>query len=177
MRSYFEFAGNTLSLLTTFVIVVLTLFLVFPNLPVPGELLDVKSGYSYEEAIVLLDAYGTEGRTIYLWISLVLDTLFPMIYVTFFAGMIYRFRISEGTWWFAYIPVFGGIWDILENVQISLMLIGYPDISAIQVAWASTFTQYKHWIGSIYLLLAVTLFLLSVARSIFAKFRSSRNSD
>lgn len=63
--------------------VVLILFLVFPNLPINGELLDVKASYTYEEAVEALEAYGADGRTVYLWTSLVLDTLFPIVYVTF----------------------------------------------------------------------------------------------
>ena len=173
MRRFFEFAGRTGTLVATLVVVVVTLFLVFPNLPINGELLDQKSSYTYSEATDALEAYGTEGRATYLWISLGLDTLFPFIYVTFFAGLIYRFRPSEGTWWLACIPIFGGIWDLLENAQISLMLIAYPEVSESQVMWASVFTQVKHWIGSVYLAIGLLLLLVSITRNIFAKIRSS----
>ena len=110
-------------------------------------------------------------------ISLVLDTLFPFIYVTFFAGLIYRFRAFEGTWWLAYIPILGGIWDLMENAQISLMLIGYPEVSEAQVAWASVFTQAKHWIGSVYLAIGFLLALVSITRTTFTKIRSSDTGE
>ena len=152
---------------------VVILFLVFPNLPITGEFLDIKNEYSFEEAMASLDAYGADGRSTYLWVSLGLDTLFPLIYVTFFAGVIYRFKLSEGTWWLVYVPVFGGVWDLLENIQISAMLVGYPDISEMQVAWASTFTMFKHGIGAFYLVIAVVLVLISLVRKSIAKFRTS----
>lgn len=152
--------------------VVLILFLAFPNLPVNGELLDEKSSYTYGEAIEALDAYGVEGRTVYLWASLLLDTFFPLIYVTFFAGVIYRFRVTEGTWWLAFAPVFGGVWDLLENIQISSMLVVYPDVTEFQVASASIFTSVKHGIGTVCLIVAAGVFLITLTRSTFARLRS-----
>lgn len=177
MRRFFEFSGKTGTLLATLVFVVVILFLVFPNLPIAGELLDVKSGYSFDEAMVALTAYGDEGRRTYLWTSMGLDTLFPIVYVTFFAGLIYRFRATDGTWWLAYIPIIGGIWDLMENVQISLMLVAYPDISEAQVAWASFFTALKHWLGTLYLVIGVLLVLISIRRTILDKIRSRRKES
>ena len=177
MRRYFEFAAQSSSLVSTLIAVLVLLFLVFPNLPISDELLDVKSRYSYEEAMNALEAYGPEGRTIYLLVSLLLDTLLPVAYVTFFAGVIYRFRLSEGTWWLAYIPVFGGVWDLLENIQISAMLISYPDIAEAQVVWASTFTYLKHWIGSVYLGVAVVVFLVALTRIALTRFQSRDTSS
>ena len=172
MRRYFEFAGRTSALLTSLLLVVLILFFVFPNLPIGGELLDEKSSYTFEDAVISLEAYGAEGRTTYLWTSLLLDTLFPIVYVSFFVGLIYRFRVSEGTWWLAYIPVFGGVWDLIENIQISSMLVMYPNITETQVAWASGFTQVKHWLGTVYLAIAVAVFLITLTKTTFIRIRS-----
>ena len=172
MKRFFEFAGKTGTLLTTFVLVVVILFLVFPNVPIDGELLDEKSGYSLEDAIDALTAYGADGRSTYLWTSLGLDTFFPLIYVTFFAGLIYRFRLNDETWWLAYIPIVGGIWDLMENVQISSMLLAYPEISETQVSWASVFTKVKHWMGSLYLVIGVLLLVIKITRTMAEKVRS-----
>lgn len=173
MRQFFEFAGSTRTLVLTFVVTAVILFLAFPNLPINGELLDQKMGYSYAEATDAFEAYGDDGRAMYLWISLLLDTLFPIVYVTFFGGLIYRFRATEGTWWLACVPILGGVCDLLENAQISAMLLAYPDISESQVAWASSFTQVKHWIGSLYLVISVLLLLTFVMRTVVAKIRAS----
>ena len=95
MRGYFEFAGRTGTLAVTLAATAVFLVLVFPNLPVGGELLDVKSGYSHDEAMASMEQYGPDGRTTYAWGSVLLDTLFPLSYVTFFAGLIYRFRVRR----------------------------------------------------------------------------------
>ena len=168
MRNYFEFAGRTGVLAATFAATAAFLFLVFPNLPIEGEMLDLKPGYSHEEAMDAMEGYGADGRTTYAWASAVLDTLFPLTYVTFFAGLIYRFRLTEGTWVLAFVPVFAGIWDLAENAQITAMLIQYPDVSAGQVAWASTFTSIKSgWIGPVYQLLGAGLLLIAAVRGVF----------
>ena len=162
-------------LLTAFLLVA-TLFIAFNNLPIEGELLDLKSSYTYEEAVDELETYGSAGRTTYLWVSVVLDTFLPVVYATFFAGLIYRFRVVEGVWWLAFIPVFAGIWDLAENAQISIMLVSYPEISGSQVAWASTFTYAKHLIGSVYVALAAGLVLIALVRTTIGKLRRQTGS-
>ena len=165
MRTYFDFAGRTVTLAVTFAATAAFLIWVFPSLPIGGEMLDMKTGYSYDEAMASMAQYGPDGRTAYAWGSAVLDTLFPVLYATFFAGLIYRFRLTEGTWLLAFIPVVAGIGDLAENAQITAMLIQYPDISATQVAWASAFTTVKGWIIPIYMLLGLGLLLLAMIRA------------
>ena len=164
MRSYFEFASRTPTLAVTFVATLVFLVLVFPNLPIGGESLDMKPGYSHEEAMASMEEYGPEGRTTYAWGSALLDTLFPICYVTLFAGLIYRFRLTEGTWVLAFIPVIAGLGDLGENAQITTMLLQYPDVGVTQVAWASAFTIFKGWIGPVYQILGLGLFLVAMAR-------------
>ena len=170
-RRYFEFAGRTRTLLATFVATAVFLFLVFPGLPIDGELLDMKPGYSFDEAMAAMEEYGPDGRTTYAWGSVVLDTLFPLVYVTFFAGLIYRFRVTEGTWWLAFLPVLAGIWDLFENVQITALLVGYPDVGAAQVASASAFTTLKGYMGPVYQTLGIGLLLVALARRAIARIR------
>ncbi len=172
MRAYFDFAERTGTLAVTFVATAAFLALVFPNLPIGGEMLDMKPGYSYEEAMASMEQYGPDGRTTYAWASAVLDTLFPVFYVTFFAGLIYRFRPIEGAWVLAFFPVVAGVGDLAENAQIIAMLIQYPDIGATQVAWASAFTTVKGWIIPTYMILALGLLLLAMVRAAIRRIRS-----
>ncbi|MDE0363852.1 MAG: hypothetical protein OXI74_21950 [Rhodospirillaceae bacterium] len=167
MKRYFEFAGRTRTLLVTFVATAVFLFVVFPNLPINGEMLDVKPGYSYDEAMAAMEEYGPDA-----WGSMVLDTLFPLVYVTFFAGLIHRFRLTEGTWWLAFVPVVAGVWDLGENVQITAMLVGYPDVGPGQVASASAFTTVKGYIGPVYQILGIGLMLVAAVRRLFNRTRS-----
>lgn len=173
MKPYFEFSGRTRTLLVTLAATVAFLFLVFPNLPINGEMLDLKPGYSYDEAMASLEEYGPDGRVVYAWGSMLLDTLFPLVYVTLFAGLIYRFRLTERTWWLAFVPVVAGIWDLMENLQITAMLIRYPDIGAAQVAWASAFTMVKGYLGPVYQILGIGLFLVAVIRRVSTRVRRS----
>lgn len=171
MRGYFGFAGRNGTLLVTFTTTAAFLFLVFPNLPINGVLLDLKPGYSFDEAMAAMEGYGPHGRRVHAWSSMVLDTIFPLAYATLFAGLIHRFRLTGGTWWLAFVPVSAGIWDILENIQIAAMLISYPDVAPSQVAWASTFTTIKGYIGPVYQIPAAGLLLVAIARLALARFQ------
>ena len=177
MKRYFEFASRTRTLLVTLVATAVFLLLVFPNLPINGEMLDMKPGYSYDEAMAAMEGYGSDGRTTYAWGSMVLDTLFPLVYVTFFAGLIYRFRLTEGTWWLAFVPVVAGVWDLGENVQITAMLVGYPDVGPGQVASASAFTTVKGYIGPVYQILGIGLLLVASVRRIFNRTVAAAGDD
>jgi len=162
MRTYFEFASRAPVLGVTLVVAVILLVAVFPALPICGDMLDVKSGYTYDEALSALDGYGAQGRRVYAWSSATLDTVLPVVYVSFLAGLVYRFRPRECLWWLAYLPVATGVLDLCENVQVVLMLIQYPDIDAGQVASASLFTLSKRYAVLVCLMLAVTLMAISV---------------
>lgn len=177
MRSYFEFAGRTRTLAVTFAATAAFLVVVFPNLPIGGEMLDMKPGYSFEEAMGSMAEYGPDGRTTYAWSSAVLDTLFPIVYVTFFAGLIFRFRLTEGMWVLAFIPVVAGLGDLAENAQITTMLLQFPDVGPVQVAWASAFTLVKGWIAPVYLILGLGLSLVAGSRCAVRTIRDHWGSD
>ena len=174
MRTYFEFAAKTPILIATFIGIVVLVAFVFPAIPVGGELLDLKPGYSHAEVVATMEEYGADGRSLYAWVSPTLDTFFPIVYVTFFAGVIYRFRLTEKLWVLAFIPVAAGVWDLCENAQITAMLIQYPDITESQVNLASTFTQIKSSVfGPAYQLLAVVLLLIAGVRLLIAKLQGN----
>lgn len=142
----------------------LILAAVFPALPIGGEMLDVKSGYTYREAVAALESYGEAGRRVYLWSSSTLDTLLPIAYASLLAGLVYRFRPTERLWTLVYLPIGAGVLDLCENVQIILLLVLYPEISAGQVASASLFTWSKGHALSICVLLAATLAAVAAVR-------------
>ena len=173
MSRYFDFAGRTGTLLATFAATAAFLVFVFPNLPINGEMLDLKPSYTHTEALAAMEGYGSDGRTVYALGSMILDTLFPLVYVTFFAGLIHRFRITDGTWWLAYLPVAAGVWDLMENVQITAMLVGYPDVGPAQVAWASFFTMVKGYVGPVYQLLAIALLAVAGIRRLVTRLSGS----
>jgi len=163
-RSFFEFAAGTNPLIVTFVGVLLMALVVFPALPINGEMIDLKLYYKLADIQAAMLQYGPRGRLVYALASASLDTLFPMLYVTFFSGLLYRFRPHERLWVMAFIPVFAGVWDLCENAQIVTMLLQYPDLSVRQVAVASLFTSIKHLLSALYELMAVVFLAIFVIR-------------
>lgn len=173
-RAFFEFAARTRVLATTFALTLVFTLAVFPLLPVDGQLLDYKTSYSHEEAMAAMEEYGDRGRRIYAWASPTLDTLFPIVYVSFFAGLIYRCRPTDRLWWLAFVPVAAGLVDLGENAQITAMLIQYPDVSVAQAEAASFFTRWKATIGTVYQVMALVLLAWATGRWILARRRPER---
>lgn len=165
MRTCFESASATPVLVATLLSTLFLVLVVFPVLPVGGELLDAKSGYTYEEAVAALESYGEQGRRVYAWSSATLDTLLPVAYASFLAGLLYRVRPAERLWRLAYVPIGAGVLDLCENVQIIFLLVGYPEVSVPQVASASLFTLSKGYTLSACVVMAAALAVVSAARS------------
>lgn len=163
MRVYLDFVSGGLALGTLATTLVL-LFAVFPALPVGGEMLDVKAGYSHEEAVAAMEGYGEQGRRVYAWSAGTLDTLLPLVYASFLAGAVYRLRPAERFWRLAWLPLAAAALDLCENVQIVVMLTGYPDVSAGQVASASLFTMLKSYALLLSLALTVVLAIAALVR-------------
>ena len=165
-RKYFEFASDTKPLLISFAGVLLMVLWVFPSLPIDGEMIDLKLSYDLAAIQQAMLQYGAHGRAVYALASPTLDTLFPLLYVTFFAGLLYRFRPNEKLWLAAFVPLVAGIWDLCENAQITAMLMQYPELSVRQVAVASFFTSTKHVLSAVYEVAAVTFLLIFAARRV-----------
>ena len=164
MKKYFELVSTTPALVSTLLSTLVLVLAVFPALPIGGELLDVKSGYSYEEAIAALEAYGEEGRRVYAWSSATLDTLLPIVYASLLAGLVYRFRPAERLRALAYLPIAAGFLDLCENAQIIALLVAYPDVYATQVAIASLFTLSKGYAVACCGILTAVLGVVSAVR-------------
>ncbi len=173
MIRYFEFAAKTKVLILTFIGTLLFALVIFPNLPIGGESLDARLHYDIALVHELMAQYGEDGRRIYSMASPTLDTLFPLIYMTFFVGLIYRLRANDLFGWLAIIPVITGFVDLGENIQITTILLQYPDISAGQVQSASLFTQTKTILVFVTGFLAIGFVLLATGKFVLSKFRNS----
>ena len=100
-------------------------------------------GYTLANVLAAMEGYGEIGRSRYALISFSLDTLFPICYVSFYTGAIYRFAPHKQLRLLAYLPLIGGAFDLGENTQIIAMLLQYTDISLMQAEWANRFTLIK----------------------------------
>ena len=141
-QRYFEFASRPAVLGATFVLTVL-LLVGFNQVPIGGELLDVRPGYDTDTAMAALDGYGADGRRIYFWSSLTLDTLLPLCYATFLAGILHWLAPHPRLRFLKWLPLVLCLVDFGENAQIMLMLLQFPEVSPGQIGLASTFTQIK----------------------------------
>lgn len=132
-----NFLARTSTLIATGVLtlVFLTLIYLFLVIPLTGPLLDAVFGYDYEFVTGVMQSYGTDGRDLYVMLSLTLDTLLPLSYVALGTGLIHRLKPGYKSV-LAY-PIVTGCLDLLENVQIMAMLVQFPEISDMQVGFSS----------------------------------------
>jgi len=106
------------------------------------------SGYTYDYAIKFFSALGDEGRKEYLNTQLPLDFIYPALFsVSSFLLLAWlllkRNEKSSRIFYFCFVPIFAGMFDYLENIQIVLMILNFPDISNAQVILSSAFTIAK----------------------------------
>ncbi len=81
--------------------------------------LDLRPWYSPDEALQSINAYGPEGRSIYLWAEWTADFLYPPTYSLLFGGLL--FRLGGGRW--ALLAIFSWLFEWCENVFITLLLV------------------------------------------------------
>jgi hypothetical protein len=161
---YLDFASRTRCLVVTGLLMVLSI-VVFYLIPViGGRLIDLLPHYSHETMMALLESYGEEGRRLHVLATPTLDTLFPVIYVTFYAGLIHR--LKPRSWLLALAPICLGVVDMCENTHIVMMLVQYPDVAPGLVKSASVATFVKHRFTNLTLLIALVMIVLRVVQRI-----------
>ncbi len=106
--------------------------------------LDIRmGGYEYDEALAFFEFLGAEGRSLYFRTTL-FDTVWPLcLAVTgaLFAPLAFR---SPGlVLASAFFPVMFGVFDLLENIGIFIMLSAFPDISKAAVSYSNLMTVTK----------------------------------
>ena len=140
------------------------LFVTIPDIQsyAPGmKIFDLSpAGYSYDYSIKLLSSLGDEGRKKYLYIQLPLDLIYPALFsISSFLLLAWlflkRYENDSSIFYLCFVPVIAGIFDYLENIQIVLMILVYPEISRAQVALSSTATIAKSGLTMIFFLLLI----------------------
>ena len=116
IKDYASFVGQKKILITIFVLIILC-SVAFQNLPnrIYENMLDLRFGFNYSDVLYTVNSLGEEGRETYILASLILDTIFPILYVSFFLGIYSCLEIKRSVWYL--LPVLVGISDILENIQ------------------------------------------------------------
>ena len=122
------------------------------------------SGYSYHYAIKLLSALGDEGRKQYLNTQLTLDFIYPALFSissSLLLAWVFLKRYVKGSriFYSCLVPICAGIFDYLENIQIVVMVVNFPDISNTQVVLSSVFTIAKSALTTIFFLVLLFAFI------------------
>ena len=165
-RSLHRSSSGWLSLIA-FVIFVLFTALV---LPAQAAEADANSGgagspdtsffYSPSDLYRYAEAYGESGRQAYVRARFTFDLVWPLVYTFFLVTSIsWVFRLAfpaQSLWQRANLaPLLGLIFDYLENLSTSLVMLRYPQTTPIVDVLAPVFTGLK-WVfvtGSFVLLL------------------------
>lgn len=125
-----------------------------------GQLLDMQMTGEASRAIL---AGMTEAqRSAHFWITVLLDTAYPLAYGGFFAGMALRFFGRYGT--LASLPAFGAIVvDLAENTVQALALSGAADVLDAK-DWITPFKYGLVMVAAVIALVAVGIALWRMVR-------------
>ena len=106
-------------------------------------MLDLSFGFSGPDVLKTFETLGETGRTQYVYSSLILDTAFPALYVLLFISIL--LKLKEQRIFIICIPVLAGIFDIGENIFISLMMSSnsFSEIPESQIFISSLLNQCK----------------------------------
>lgn len=111
--------------------------------------IDLQFFYTPEKAYSMVAAYGDAGRAAYRTFELTGDILYPIIYTLLFSLLITwlfqrGFNADSQMQRLNVVPFGAGLFDLLENAGIVIMLSVYPSTPAI-VAWLTTIFTMLKW--------------------------------
>ena len=102
-------------------------------------MLDLSFGFSGPDVQNTFEALGDKGRAQYIYSSLVLDTVFPIIYGLLFLALL--LKLQEERTFILSLPFMAVIFDLCENISISVMMSAdmFKEISESQIFFSSAF--------------------------------------
>jgi hypothetical protein len=140
----------------------LAIFLLFSALVLPrqatragGETRDAGSPdmsfcYSTDDLYRMAEVYGEQGREAYVRARFTFDLIWPLVYtlflVTAISWVFSKAFAPDSPWQRVNLaPVMGALFDYLENASTSLVMLRYPDQTAVVDVLAPVFTLLK-WV-------------------------------
>jgi hypothetical protein len=143
-------------------LVCLVIFLAFTTIVLPAQSskASVYSGgagspdttffYTAGDLYKIAEAYGQAGRNEYIKARFTFDLIWPQVYLAFLTTAIswlYHRLDLDGELWkrVNLVPIFGVLFDYLENISASIVMARYPDPTPIISSLAPVFTFVK-WI-------------------------------
>jgi hypothetical protein len=125
---------------------------------------DLSLFYSPDDLYQMAEAYGPEGRSTYIRARFTFDLIWPLVYMVFlvtsmgwFSGKLYdeasRVRMIP------LLPLAGGLFDYLENIATSVVMVRYPDTTILAASLAPYLTLFKWVFISISFVMMLVLIL------------------
>ena len=145
ISKYLQFVSSTKS--QFFIFILLNICgLIFFFLPhnIFSNMLDLKFFYNEDIVIKNFNAIGTDGRSVYVLTSPLLDTLYPILYTSLFLGA--YVKLFKSSLIILFLPLTAFSFDILENIQITMLNLNFPNINENHVYLSSMATSAK-WIA------------------------------
>jgi hypothetical protein len=106
-------------------------------------MLDLHFNYTSADVFKSFYQMGEKGRYVNLYSTLIIDTIYPILYTSLMLGAYVTLFKKNKLILFLPITVF--ILDIFENINIVYMNITFLNLNETQVMIASTITSFK-WI-------------------------------
>ncbi len=109
---------------------------------------DTSFFYAPSDLYRMAESYGEQGRQAYVRARFTFDLVWPLVYTLFLATAISwvfgRAFAPDSPWQRANLaPLLGALFDYLENLSTSLVMLRYPDHTAVVDLLAPVFTALK----------------------------------
>ena len=129
---------------------------------------DTSFFYTSDDLYNMTEAYGADGRVAYIRARFTFDLVFPLSYLFFLATSIswvmMRAVANPDSRWrlLNLFPVFGALFDYLENISTSIVMANYPQPTFLFNTLAPIFTLVKWFFvnGSFVILVPAALVAL-----------------
>ena len=139
--------------------------------------LDKRISYSLDDVNTLLEEIQPEGRAVYRSFLLRVDAIFPLLYGTLLALLIFNFldRLNFSHWFhlLALLPVLAVVFDYFENCNTLGLLASFPNLTEGKVAWGEQMSRWKWGLVFLSLGTALTLYLLQFTQ----RYRKQNNNS
>ena len=159
IKKYLYLVSSTKFQITIFVLLNICglIFLFLPH-NIFSNMLDLESFYSKDTVVRNLSAIGPDGRSIYIISSLILDTLYPILYTSLILGAF--LKLFKSSRFILYLPLTAFSFDILENLQITRLILNFPIINETHVYLSSLTTSCK-WIA---ILITISVLIYGITK-------------
>ena len=120
---------------------------------------DTSFFYSASDLYRMAESYGEQGRQAYIRARFTFDLVWPLVYTLFLTtsiGWVFGKAFGPDSRWQRanLIPLLGALFDYLENLSTSLVMLRFPDQTPLVDALAPVFTALKWlFLGASFLLL------------------------